>query len=119
MHHVVLIEDDALVRMLLAKRLEAAGWSVTALRDARGLDALLADRPADLIVADLGLPYLDGLAVVEGVRARGLSVPVLVLTAYDLPHLEEAVRGAGADDLVRKPYDQDDLVERMRRLMAA
>ena len=119
MHHVVLIEDDALVRMLLAKRLEAAGWSVTALRDARGLDALLADCPADLIVADLGLPYLDGLAVVEGVRARGLSVPVLVLTAYDLPHLEEAVLGAGADALVRKPYDQDELVERMRRLMAA
>ena len=52
-------------------------------------------------------------------RARGLTVPVLVLTAYEQPHLIAAVRSAGADDLVQKPCDNELLLERMQRLMAA
>lgn len=119
MPHVILIEDDALVRKLLQKRLEAAGWRVTARRDGRDLLALVLQDPADLITIDLGLPHMDGLSLVEQLRAQGVDVPVLVLTAYDLPHLHAIARGTGANDLVQKPYDQEELVERMRRMMAA
>lgn len=119
MPHVLLIEDDALVRKLLEKRLVLAGWEVTALRDGRDLQARIAARPADLILLDLGLPGVDGLTLVEQLRAQGARAPILVLTAYDLPHLHATVRGTGADDLVQKPYDQEELIERMRRLMAA
>ena len=119
MPHVLLIEDDALVRKLLEKRLITAGWQVTALRDGRELLARLNQAPIDLIVIDLGLPQVDGLTLVEEIRAHGITTPVLVLTAYDLPHLHATVQSTGANDLVQKPYDQEELIERMQRLIAA
>lgn len=119
MPHVLLIEDDALVRKLLEKRLELAGWEVTALRDGSQLLERITERPADLILIDLGLPGADGLTLVEQLRAQGISAPILVLTAYELPHLHATVRGVGANDLMQKPYDQEELIARMRRLMAA
>ncbi len=119
MPHVIVIEDDALVRKLLEKRLLEAGWEVTTRRDGRDLLPLLAGRPADLILLDLGLPYVDGLAIVEEIRAQGCDTPVMVLTAYELPHLHATVRSTGANDLMLKPYDQEELIMRMRRLMAA
>ena len=119
MHHVVLVEDDALVRKLLEKRLVAAGWQVTALRDGRTLTDVLAEHPADLILLDIGLPHIDGLELVGDIRAQGIDTPVMVLTAYDLPHLYATVKSTGANDLVQKPYDTEDLIRRMARLLAA
>ncbi|MCB0766619.1 MAG: response regulator transcription factor [Flavobacteriales bacterium] len=119
MPHVVLVEDDALVRKLLEKRLLNAGWQVSALRDGRGLLTLVAEQAPDLILIDLGLPHIDGLALVEELRATGIDTPVMVLTAYDLPHLHATVRSTGANELVQKPYDQEELIHRMRRLLAA
>lgn len=119
MHHVVLVEDDALVRTLLEKRLIAEGWQVTALRDGRGLCDLLRGHPADLLLIDLGLPHIDGLALVEDLRSHGIDTPVMVLTAYDLPHLQATVRSTGANELVQKPYDPEELLQRMARLLAA
>jgi DNA-binding response OmpR family regulator len=119
MTHVILIEEDALVRKLLENRLCAEGWLVTALRDSRGLRERLAERPADLLVVDLGLPYLDGLATVEQVRAEGIDIPIMMLSAYDVPELLSQVRSTGANELLNKPYDQEVLVSRLRRLLAA
>jgi len=119
MPRVILIEDDALVRKLLEKCLLASGWEVLALRDGRDLNEQLQHFIADLLLIDMGLPYVDGLALVESLRARGIDTPVLMLTAYDLPHLHATVRGSGANDLVQKPYDQEELLRRMKRLLAA
>lgn len=119
MAHVVLVEDDALVRKLLEKRLVAAGWRVTALRDGRELTRCVQRDPADLVLIDLGLPHVDGLTLVEELRGHGIITPILVLTAYDLPHLHATVRSTGANDLVQKPYDQEELIARMARLIAA
>ncbi|WKZ65699.1 MAG: response regulator [Flavobacteriales bacterium] len=119
MPRVILVEDDALVRKLLEMRLVRAGWEVTALRDGRDLLALTREHPPDLVLVDLGLPGVDGLSLVERLRAQGVTAPILVLTAYELPHLHATVRGAGANDLVQKPYDQEELLARMERLLAA
>ncbi|MBK8340166.1 MAG: response regulator transcription factor [Flavobacteriales bacterium] len=119
MPHVILLEDDALVRAVLAHRMRGAGWQVTALPDGRDLESILRTSPAQLIVVDIGLPHVDGLALVEDLRARGIQVPVMVLTAYDQPHLLAAVRSAGANDLMQKPCDQEELIDRMERLLAA
>ena len=119
MARVILIEDDALVRTLLMRRMLAAGWSVTALRDGRELEKVVAEERPDLLVVDLGLPYVDGSALVEGLRAQGVRTPVLVISAYELPHLHEAARNSGADDVLQKPFDQEELIERMGRLLAA
>ncbi len=119
MARVILIEDDALVRTLLMRRMTQAGWSVIPMKDARGLEDLLGGEHVDLLVMDVGLPHMDGLSVVEGLRARGITTPVLVITAYELPHLHTTARGAGANDLVQKPFDQEELIARMARLLAA
>jgi two-component system OmpR family response regulator len=119
MPHVTLVEDDALVRKLLEKRLCMAGWTVRALPDGRELLDRLAEEGTDLLLVDVGLPHMDGLELVERVRSAGFTMPVLVLTAFELPHLHAIVRGMGGDDLVRKPYDQEELIDRMRRLLAA
>lgn len=119
MARVILIEDDALVRTLLMRRMIQAGWSVIPMKDGRGLEDLLAGEKVDLLVVDLGLPYMDGLALVEGLRARGIETPVLVISAYELPHLHATLKNAGANDLVQKPFDQEELIGRMARLLAA
>lgn len=119
MLHVILIEDDALVRTLLARRMTEAGWSVTALRDGRLLEEQIEATPADLLVVDIGLPHRDGLTLVEMLRRRGITAPVLIISAYELPHLHATVRDAGADGLLEKPFDQEELIERMQRLLAA
>ena len=119
MARVILIEDDPLVRTLMMRRLTGAGWHVIALRDGRDLDAILDAEKVDLLVVDLGLPYMDGLALIEHLRGRGINTPVMAITGHDLPHLLDTVRGAGANDLVQKPFDQEDLLARMTRLLAA
>jgi DNA-binding response OmpR family regulator len=119
MPHVLLIEDDALVRKLLEKRLQQAGWRVTALRDGRAALDLCRELQPDLVLLDLGLPHVDGLHVVETLRDHGVVQPIVVLTGYDLPHLRTTVQGSGASDLVQKPYDPDALLDRMQSLLAA
>lgn len=119
MPHVLLIEDDALVRMLLEKRLVEAGWQVTSLRDGRAMNDAMTGPSVDLVILDLGLPYIDGLALVEMLRAQGHRGPIMVLTAHEVPHLFETVRDSGADSLLLKPYDQEELIRQAAALIAA
>jgi two-component system, OmpR family, response regulator len=119
MPRVILIEDDALVRKLLEKRLLAAGHEVICLPDGRKLQETLDTHPADMLLIDMGLPYGNGLTLVEKIRAQGITTPIMILTAYELPKLYEMVRNLGADDLMMKPYDQEALLIRMNKIMAA
>lgn len=119
MPHVMLIEDDALVRTLIAHRLMDRNWRVTALKDARNLESMLADEPADLLLIDLGLPHADGFSVVERLRAKGITTPAFIITAYELPHLNAMALGAGASGLIRKPFDEDELIARAEIMLAA
>lgn len=119
MPHVMVVEDDALVRRAIAFCAMDSHWRVTTLCDGRELGRMIEDEPADLLLIDLGLPHVDGLALVEELRARGNNTPVLVITAQELPHLREIVMGAGANNLLHKPFDPDDLLQRMRLLLAA
>ncbi len=119
MPRVILIEDDALVRKLLEKRLLNAGWEVISLPDGRQLSEVLDRSPADMLLIDMGLPYGNGLTLVERIRSQGIATPIMILTAYELPKLYEMVRGLGADDLLMKPFDQEILIEKMGRLIAA
>jgi DNA-binding response OmpR family regulator len=113
---VLVIEDDADIARAIRVVLAAGGLEVLAAADGRsGLRAFHASRPG-LVVLDIGLPVMDGWAVLD--RIRDLSeVPVLVLTSRD----EEAdkVRGlrAGADDYVTKPFSNAELLARVEALL--
>jgi two-component system response regulator PhoP len=114
---LLLIEDDAALRLSLARRLEADGYRVDQAGD--GEDGLFqaTEYPVDLAIVDLGLPKLNGLTVVQRLRADGRSLPILILTARG--SWQDKVTGleAGADDYLVKPFDYPELAARVKALL--
>jgi two-component system OmpR family response regulator/two-component system response regulator QseB len=93
------------------------GWAVDWVRDGEAARQTLATEAFELVLLDLGLPGLDGLAVLRGLRARHDRTPVIVLTARDA--LADRVAGldSGADDYVVKPVEVEELSARMRAVL--
>ena len=114
---VLIVEDDTKIATYLKRGLQEQGYAVDAV--ANGNDALdwMAAAPYDMIVLDLMLPGLTGLAVCREMRQRGLRTPVLMLTARDA--IEDRVAGldVGADDYLVKPFALSELLARMRALL--
>jgi two-component system KDP operon response regulator KdpE len=109
---ILLVEDDGATRTAVARNLEAHGYRVTTSGDVAGaLRAWDAERP-DLILLDLGLPDLDGSAVVRHVR-RDATTPILILSARADERVKVAALEAGADDYVTKPFGMDELRARI------
>lgn len=114
---VLLVEDDALLGDGLRAGLRQLGFQVDWVRDGLAAERELRAEPYAAAVLDLGLPGKDGLDVLAGLRASGLTLPVLVLTARDA--IPERIRGLdlGADDYVAKPIDLHELGARLRALV--
>jgi two-component system, OmpR family, response regulator MprA len=114
---VLLVDDDASIRRMLERTLSAEGYDVAAVADGGAALAAVERSVPDLVVLDVAMPGLDGLAVTRRLRAKGLAVPVLLLTARDA--LEERVAGldAGADDYLVKPFEAQELSARLRALL--
>jgi len=113
---VLVVDDDAPVRRMLRRTLAAEGLEVVSAADGgRALAAAERD-PPDLVVLDVSMPGMDGLAVCRRLRAAGVSAPVLMLTARDA--VEDRVAGldAGADDYLVKPFAPAELLARLRAL---
>ena len=109
---ILLVEDDAATRTAVARNLEAHGFRVTVSGDVAGaMRAWDAERP-DLILLDLGLPDLDGSAVVRHVR-RDATTPILILSARADERVKVETLEAGADDYVTKPFGMDELRARI------
>jgi two-component system response regulator MprA len=113
---ITVCEDDAAVRDVLKRVLEHDGHTVSTAGTADGLLRRLDPAP-QLIVLDLGLPDADGRDVCLALRARGVDVPVLMLTALDGMHHKVGGFEAGADDYVTKPFDVPELLVRVRALL--
>jgi len=113
---VLLIEDDIPIQELLRAYFEAKGHAVGMAADGvEGLRAFNADLP-ELVLLDVGLPRLDGWAVLEAIRSSS-AVPVVLLTALD--DTEDVVRGLamGADDYLTKPFDVRELDARVQAIL--
>jgi len=114
---ILIIEDDPALLRGLKDNLETADYRVrTATDGQRGLDALL-QAPPDLLLLDLMLPKVDGYEVCRVARARGLTLPIIILTAKGQE--EDIVRGLelGADDYVTKPFGIRELLARVRAFL--
>jgi two-component system, OmpR family, response regulator MprA len=113
---VLVVDDDPPLRRMLQRTLLAEGFQVTLAAD--GGAALRAAEQAapDVIVLDVAMPGLDGLAVCRRLRARGLPTPILMLTARDAVPDRVAGLEAGADDYLVKPFAVRELVARLRAL---
>ncbi|MGH7485287.1 MAG: response regulator transcription factor [bacterium] len=111
---VLLIEDEVALAHMIARVLGEEGFiaRVEASGD-RGLEIALHEHP-DAVILDLSLPQIDGLEVCRRLRAEGIAVPVIMLTARDA--VPDRVRGldAGADDYLTKPFAIEELLARLR-----
>ncbi len=117
MAHLLIVEDDELLRDGLCAQLAQAGHTVTGASDGAQAQALLDGTRFDAVILDLGLPVVDGMAVLRWVRKRLATLPVLILTARD--GVEDRVEGlnAGADDYLTKPFDMAELKARLQAML--
>ena len=114
---ILLVEDEPRIAGDIATTLKAAGYVVETAGDGEEAWFLGDTEDYDLIVLDLGLPKMDGLAVLKRWRSAGRTIPVLVLTARGA--WSERVEGidAGADDYLPKPFQMEELLARIRALI--
>lgn len=114
---LLLVEDDAALRLSLALRLEGDGFRVDQAAD--GEDGLHQARefPVDLAIVDLGLPKLNGIHLVQRLRTDGKTLPILILTARGSWQDKVAGLEAGADDYLVKPFEYPELAARVKALL--
>ncbi|HEX3810042.1 MAG TPA: response regulator transcription factor [Rhizomicrobium sp.] len=114
---VLLVEDDQDLQRLLRRALSDAGYVVDVASDGEEGHYLGDTEPYDVVILDLGLPKLDGVAVLERWRKSGRTMPVLILTARDRWSDKVAGFDAGADDYLAKPFYTEELLARVRALL--
>ncbi len=114
MARILIVEDEARIASFLAKGLTADGFTTTVASDGiTGLDLALSG-DFDLVVLDVGLPRMDGFQVLEGLRAQGSDIPVIILTARDSVTDTVSALENGADDYMAKPFRFAELLARVR-----
>jgi len=113
---LLLVEDDELLSSGLQTALHRAQYTVEHVRDGESALLALAHNDFDLMVLDLGLPGMDGIAVLKALRAGGNPIPVLILSARDATRDRIAGLDLGADDYLIKPFELDELLARLRVL---
>ena len=112
-HRVLVVDDEPALVRALSINLRARGWEVVTAFDGRGaLEAAAAKHPS-VVVLDLGLPDIDGVEVIQGLRGW-TTVPIIVLSARQDSDDKVEALDAGADDYVTKPFGMDELLARLR-----
>ncbi|MFD7154980.1 response regulator [Kribbella sp. NPDC059898] len=113
MSRVLIVDDDRRLLRALAINLRARHYEVDTAADGTSALATAGKRPPDLVILDLGLPDINGVEVVHGLRGW-CTAPIVVLSARDAQADKVAALDAGADDYVTKPFGMDELLARIR-----
>ncbi len=114
---LLLVEDDPVIASSLAKGLREQAYAVDVVADGEAAVREAAVVPYDAVILDVMLPKRDGFAVCRELRRRGLSTPVLMLTARDAVADRIAGLDIGADDYLTKPFEFGELLARLRALL--
>ncbi|MFQ3197385.1 MAG: two-component system response regulator PhoP [Paraglaciecola sp.] len=114
---ILIVEDDSRLLTQLDSLLQQNGYSVDLADDGAKALFLLNEHPYDLAIIDIGLPIIDGFAVIQKARKNQVTCPILILTARD--RWQEKVEGldAGADDYLTKPFQNEELLARVKALI--
>jgi two-component system, OmpR family, KDP operon response regulator KdpE len=113
MTRVLVVDDESGIRRALTVNLKARGYEVDAVETGEQALELAARHHPDVVLLDLGLPGIDGLEVIDGLRGW-THVPIVVLSARGAERDKVAALDAGADDYVAKPFGMDELLARLR-----
>lgn len=116
-NRILVLDDEAELRNMLQRFLTSQGFRVRAVADGKQLDRYLQREPYDLLVLDLMMAPEDGLTICRRLRADGITLPVLMLTAKGDPMDRVLGLETGADDYLAKPFVPDELVARIRALL--
>lgn len=114
---LLLVEDDEQLGDAVKAGLTQFGYTVDWLKDGDSARSAIRSETFELIILDLGLPKLSGLALLQSFRQDGVSTPVIILTARE--SVEDRIKGldSGADDYLTKPFDLNELSARVRALV--
>ncbi len=114
MNRVLIAEDERRIASFVEKGLRANGFTPTVVSDGVAAFDLAMSGEFDLLILDIGLPGMDGFAVLEQMRGSGSPLPVIVLTARDSVSDTVAALEGGADDYMAKPFRFEELLARVR-----
>jgi two-component system, cell cycle response regulator DivK len=116
---ILIAEDNAVNRELLRELLESHGYTVHEARDGQEALQMIEQTPPDLLLLDIGMPVLDGFAVVRKIREdpRLVSLPVVAVTAYAMQGDREKIMNSKFDGYLSKPVNSRSLVEELERLL--
>jgi two-component system, OmpR family, KDP operon response regulator KdpE len=115
---VLVVDDEPQIRRALRLNLRARDFDVVLASTGTSALAMVAAEHPDVVLLDLGLPDMDGMAVLETLR-RSTDVAIIVLTVRDDERSRIEALGAGANDYVTKPFNMTDLVERIGAVLAS
>ncbi len=110
---ILLVDDDAEICQFLATLLELEGFAPRI--STRPEEALVLVHGAEAVLIDLAMPDVDGFELCRRIRASGFTRPIVIVSARPGADLPAKAAAAGADEFVRKPFDNADLVARVRR----
>lgn len=115
---IMAVDDSRTMREMVVFTLEQAGYSVASAEDGDKALAALRATPVDLIITDLNMPNMDGVALIRALRAdpKWRTTPILMLTTESDPAKKAAGRAAGATGWLVKPFDPDRLIDVVRRV---
>lgn len=117
MFHILVVEDDGNARKLMKAVLERAEYCVYTAENGEGALALLDTQHVDLIVLDIMMPGMDGYALTNELRQSGSVIPILMVTAKQLPADKKKGFLVGTDDYMTKPVDTEEMLLRIKALL--
>ena len=117
MFHILVVEDDPNARRLMRAVLERAEYNVSTAENGSAALELMDTRHVDLIVLDVMMPGMDGYALTSELRASGYDIPILMVTAKQLPADKRMGFLVGTDDYMTKPVDTEEMLLRIKALL--
>ncbi len=117
MFHILVVDDDKNTRRLLSAVLEAENYTVSTASDGEEALAVMDREHIDLVVLDIMMPKLDGYRFTELLRASNNELPILMVTAKQLPEDKKKGFIVGTDDYMTKPIDEEEMLLRIKALL--
>jgi DNA-binding response OmpR family regulator len=114
---ILVVDDDAAIRQILAQILEGEGFDVTSASDGTGVSAALADRECGLAIVDLSMPNRDGIETIQQLRQEHSGAKIIAISGVFGKSLLNAAHTLGADMTLPKPVDFDVLIASVRKLL--
>lgn len=117
MFHILVVDDDKNTRLLFRAVLEEAGYTVSCASDGERALGVMDEEHIDLVVLDIMMPHMDGYEFTETLRDTNNNLPILMVSAKQLPSDKHKGFAAGTDDYMTKPIDEEEMLYRIKALL--